>query len=113
MTTNIPKCPHTEENIELTEERRDRISKELWGDLAESGGLKEDWTEGWEKYGKMVSDCPYCEYQVSHQSDCENCPIWEKYSGCSRTYYRDWLWGATLENRKKFARLFLIQLEAL
>ena len=103
------------EDMILTKKSRNRIALELWEWLAETGKLKEEWPE-WEKYGKMGSDCPFCEYdhqqsEVRDTEYCKTCPIKQKYDDCYGTYFFEWDEAETIEDRKKYGTLFLEQLK--
>jgi len=94
-----------------------RIAIELWTWLAETGKCKEDWP-GYEKYGKMFADCPFCEYNRQFNENkviCECCPYYKVYGHCcddGEPYFL-WLKAETDEERKRYAGEFLARLKTL
>lgn len=98
--------------MKLTKKKSLDICKELWVWLAETGKRKEEWSE-WEKYGVMAGSCPFCEYDIQRKGSCNSCPLTKKYGGCWKTYFKNWEHARTIEDRKKYAGLFLKQLEEL
>ena len=100
----------------LTKKDAIKKSKELWTWLAETGKRKEDW-DGWKKYGKMRDNCPLCEYkkQVDDSKVCKSCPYFLKFSYCflDDSPFDNWREAKTPKIRKKYAKLFLEQLEQL
>ncbi len=97
-------------NLKQAKER----SIKLWTWAAETGAeLKGDWPD-WEQYGDILSHCFLCEYSIKH-SGCGHCPYRLKFGPCSteNSPYYLWSWTATVETRKKYARLFLEQLKQL
>ena len=110
--------------MRLTLKKAIWISKELWTWLAETGKEKHEWP-GWGEYGKMGLDCPLCEYasEDRFKPTCEPCPYHQKYKRCTpllpprnrkeKTLYWRWAGAKTPKTRKKYAALFLAQLEKL
>lgn len=100
--------------MRLTLKNAIKWTKELWAWLAETGKRKEDWPE-WEKYGEMAADCFLCEYANRHGHGCSVCPYDRRFGYCSNegTYFNLWDNSVTAEDRKKYAALFLKQLEEL
>jgi len=120
----------------LTAKKAIDISIELWTWLAETGAKeKKEWPQ-WEKYGKMMFDCPLCEYSSQRESKnkraylikCLLCPYYKQFGRCIRfsssflyfgismaspSYYEEWAMARTRKARKKYARLFLGQLKEL
>ena len=95
--------------MKLTKKKAIKISRELWDWLAETGEeSKADW-HGWEKYGKMHDDCALCEY-VRTREGCISCPLGQD---CYGTYFGNWYKARKPETRKKYAALFVKQLEEL
>lgn len=101
-----------------------KISKELWTWLAETGSNdKEDWL-GWDKYGRMWAACALCEYAnqrlgFKEGEACQYCPYYMKFGFCQAddvealSPYDRWEGEETHKDRKKYAKLFLEQLETL
>ena len=102
--------------MRLTRKKAIEISKELWAWLAETGKLKHKWPK-WEEYGDMAEDCPLCEYQDRkrhHAEDCPDCPLMQTMGCyCWSTYFGLWEHSDNHVERKKYAKLFLEQLETL
>ena len=100
----------------LTKKKAIEISKELWTWLAETGGEKEDWP-GWNKYEEGGLDCPLCQYaRKGDVEDCDKCPYFQKFGHCCEkcTPYSEWCGvGGSIPVSKKYAKLFLKQLEQL
>ena len=102
----------------LTLEKAMGICLELWEWCAETGKAKEDWP-GWEEYGGMERDCPLCEYGTQRKGEderCSICPIRAKYSkgdglACYRTAYASWNASIRPATMRKYAKLFLAQLQ--
>ena len=112
--------------MRLTRKKAIELCDELWTWLAKTGKDKEDWP-GWEKYGKMAFECPFCEYG-SHQAEirdsymslsdaCPYCPFEGKgFCRCNSLYFSEWKMAKENENitaRKKYAKLFLEQIKTL
>jgi len=96
-----------------------RIAIELWAWCEETGKKKEDWPD-WEKYGRMFSCCPLCEYAIQFFDGeggyCMHCPYCKVYERCTNfgTSYENWrLSKADREDRKYYAGKFLAQLKTL
>lgn len=113
--------------IELTIEKAFDIAIELWEWLAETGKDKNEWS-GWKIYGRMLFDCPLCEYTAFEDAggnvDCKSCPITSKYQttrkyhyhagmNCYKTYFAKWEQVTSKKSRQKYAALFLQQLKDL
>lgn len=104
--------------MKLTRKKAIELSKELWVWLAETGKMKHEWPR-WEKYGWMTWHCPLCEYAWGGDA-CPRCPYWQTYGHCcpddseeEETIFSQWDDAKTSKTRKKYARLFLEQLEEL
>ena len=99
--------------LRLTRKRAIELSIELWKWLAETGGRKGKWP-GWLKHNEVQDDCFLCEYDHQHKGCCDSCPI-EKTHDCScySLYFVEWDEAKTPKDRKKYAALFLKQLEEL
>lgn len=90
--------------MKLTKKKAIEISIELWTWLAKTGRkYKSDWPR-WKEYGRMQDDCALCECFI----DCDICPI-----DCYETYFCEWDGAKNKNERKKYAKLFLKQLEQL
>ena len=101
--------------MKLTEQKAIDICKELWTDLAETGKFKFEWS-GWGKYGEMKNDCPLCEYSAKGDfMDCDRCPYFHRFGWCyvDGSLYSHWEKAYTATTRKKYAKLFLEQLNQL
>ena len=108
----------------LTKKKAIEISIELWTWLAETGvDDKGEW-EGWEKYGDMDNTCALCEYsnrlRLLGEGSCEpeacgKCPYYQAFGFCweRRANFDEWRNEKLLEERKKYATLFLEQLKEL
>jgi len=96
--------------MKLTRKKALEICIELWTWLAETGRQKTRW-EGWEKYGKMESNCPFCEL-TKKSTDCErDCPIGQgEWQHCGDMGFFDWDDATTKTQRKKYAKIFLERL---
>ena len=95
--------------MDLTKKKALELTIELWEWLAETGGVKREWS-GWKEYGDDIrGDCFLCEYT---KGDCSLCPL-TQFGGdsCCDTYYSDWESDMTKTGRKKYAKLFLKQLK--
>jgi len=90
------------------------LTIELWTWCAETGEHKIQWPK-WEKYGGM--DCYFflCEYHSSHKgksSEICNCPLCdETHTGCYSYSFGNWTYSRTIEDKKKYAGLFLDELK--
>lgn len=107
--------------MRLTKKKAIEIAIELWTWMAETGeALKRNWP-GWEKYGQMDADCPFCEYAdrrpIPGEDFCFSCPYYQVFGACceddSYTLYDKWDSAETIEDRKKYASLFLKELKQL
>lgn len=105
----------------LTKKKAIGISIELWEWLAETGKLKWDW-DGWDRYGRMNSHCPFCEYEVrqertrhEHLLNCPYCPYYQKFDSCTENGapFDKWEHAKSPQARRKYAQLFLEQLRQL
>ena len=100
--------------MRLTRKKAIEITEELWTVLAETGGTsKRDVLEAL-GYGEMRSSCSLCEY-AWRKGNCRNCPYYQKFSQCVNfgAPFRNWMLSETIEPRKKYAHLFLEQLNQL
>lgn len=105
--------------MKLTLKQAFEIAVELWTDMTKTGRKhKWDWPD-WEKYGRMVNDCPFCEYVGEgdkQRLNCHKCPLGWGYDGCQQSeqsQYRLWEQSKTIKTRKKYAGLFLTQIKEL
>lgn len=104
--------------MKLTKKKAIEYSIELWTWLVKAGAeFKGDW-DGWDKYGKMSSGCPLCEYAgFPPSSNCRKCPYYKKFKRCydngEDTIYSKWEDASTPGTRKKYAKLFLEHLKEL
>ena len=106
----------------LTKEKALEISKELWTYLAETGKYKREWPK-WKEYGEMVHDCPLCQYasKDNFAPDCSGCAYYQRFGRCIPFHphqtenepFGRWVLAETPKTRKKYAKLFLKQLEQL
>lgn len=97
--------------MRLSRKKAIELCIELWTWLALTGKLKKDWPK-WKKY-KLVSPttyCWFCIYDEQFMDDCDKCPLVPKYTGCSGTYFANWVSARFPRTRKKYAKLFLEQL---
>ena len=92
----------------LTKKKAIEISIELWTWLAETGSEEKGGWSGWNGYGVMQGNCALCEYDAQKENDCLACPI-----NCSLSPFARWWYANTIEERKKYASLFLEQLKEL
>lgn len=95
----------------LTKKKAKEICIELWTWLAETGNnYKGDWP-GWNKYGRMQGDCPFCEYDTRHLGACDSCPIYQTYEKqqCFGLGFDDWkrTYNCYVRFRKAAAAKFL------
>jgi len=100
--------------MRLTKKKAIDISIELWIWLAETGSeFKSRW-EGWDKYEEMFCYCALCEYAFRH-GDCNDCPYYKKFGECCEDThpYHQWENAESIEERRKYAELFLEQLRQL
>ena len=108
--------------VRLTSKKSVELSIELWKWLAETGKLKVNWP-GWKDYRYMRSDCFMCDYssrrcKKGHIADsCVYCPYYIHYKrtcielGVSS--YDIWYSSSCIEDRIKYAKLFLAELEGI
>jgi len=105
----------------LTRTKAIQICKELWAWLAKTGEEgKIDWP-GWERYGEMEANCPFCEYNLRQQKQkrgdiCAHCPYNQKFGyKCVRGEkpFDRWDCADSADERKEAAKAFLAQLEQL
>jgi len=102
--------------MELTEERTVGIAIELWEWVVATGNHKSEWP-GWEKYGRMMANCPLCEYgyRIVRNHMCRNCPYAKRFGYCTRhssPYYK-YLTAGRPKTKEEYAKLFLKQLKQL
>jgi len=104
--------------MRLTKKKAIQISIELWTWLAETGADKWRWP-GWKEYGEMSYDCALCVYseKKGKEDSCESCPLTEQFGGCCTfpeyPAFANWSFSRTVEDRKKWASAFLVQLKEL
>lgn len=93
---------------------------EMWEELAETGSERKHETKAareWE--GDLASDCFLCEYNDRHGGDdpinCSHCPYDRAFGRCSidDMPFGKWADAETLEERKKYAKLFLEEVKTL
>ena len=89
--------------MRLTKKLMWKIAIELWEWMAKTGSQVKGQWPGWEKYGSIPFNCPFCEFY----DDCSDCPIYH----CDKYAFGDWEDAETKEDRKKYAALFLEQLK--
>ena len=104
--------------MKLTKKRAIELSIELWEWLAETGKEKEDWPEWKQNGGKhpdVMSLCFLCEFDESKRGICDDCPYFKRYGECSNadTPFAQWAEAETKTTSKKYAKLFLEQLNQL
>jgi len=94
--------------MELTKRRALEICRDMWDWLADNPEReKEDWP-GWEEVGRMLDNCPCCEYTCQQVGDfCDHCPLYyywpENDCGSDNSPFRRWL-GSNLHYRSMYAR---------
>lgn len=106
--------------MRLTRKKAIELCISLWTWLAETGAkFKSEWPE-WEKYERNIcwSHCWYCEYSNRRCKNtvgvnCKKCPLGGKSFECNDLYYGKWKEAETPRTRKKYAKLFLEQIESL
>ena len=101
--------------MKLTREQAIDLSIELWEWCAKTGKQKHRWFK-WKEFGVIEGHCFLCEYQeqeAPNGTNCTNCPFMEKSDSCYDTYFADWCKAKNVEERKKYAALFLEQLKEL
>ncbi len=100
--------------MKLTKKKAIKLSKEKWIDLAKTG---DECIPNWydkDRYGEMANDCALCEYALLPAGgSCKQCPYFKKFGGCMGSYFLKWTLADTPEDRKRYAALFLKQLEEL
>jgi hypothetical protein len=86
-----------------SDEDLERLHRELWRWLAESGEGKKDWPEWEEEHQEILdneSGCFACAYCSKHDLTCKDCPIqWpnvpenleDEEERCAESLYCDWL----------------------
>ncbi len=106
--------------MKLTRKKAIELCIEAWTIHAETGCRKSELPE---KHRGMNSDCWFCEYN-NHASNgsrrknsgvCATCPYLKKYGHCNTggTYFSRWDKARTPRTRKKYAKLFLGQIQSL
>ena len=106
--------------MRLTLRKAKDLCIELWTWLAKTGKGKRNWP-GWEKYGFARNVCWFCEYvkyrnlENKTHTGCRPCPLYSQShnNGCYDFAYRQWENATTTDGRKKCAKLFLEEIEAL
>ena len=98
--------------MELTRKKAIALCIEAWTIHAETGCKK---SELQEKHRGIYNRCWFCEY--SNQKDdslCDSCPLpGDTYVRCNDFYFNNWKEAETIEDRKKYAKLFLAQIRSL
>ena len=79
--------------MKLTKKKALEIVIELWTWIVDNpSNYKHRWP-GWEKYGDMKSNCPFCEYDRTHRLEekCD-CPLDHppRLRGCLQMAYGKW-----------------------
>jgi hypothetical protein len=101
--------------MRLTRKKAIEFFKIHWTWLAKTGKKKTDYKYPAEQLKYIAGerpkdDCWFCEYIKQNKKNCRMCPVFEIFSDtCSFTIYWDWSIAYTIENRKKYAKLFLGQ----
>ncbi len=105
--------------MKLTKKKAIEITRKLWRHLADTGETnKEEWLED-NGYGEMHNDCPLCHFALKSRGEgyvpCTDCPYFKKYGECfvGAKPFREWADAKTKITRKKYAKLFLKELEEL
>lgn len=104
----------------LTEAKAIDLTIELWAWLAETGKEKEDWPS-WEGYGgldekgdckEVESLCFLCKFA---DRTCSSCPYYKKFDLCynMNAPFSKWEGATTSKTRKKYAKMFLEQMNQL
>ena len=101
--------------MELTKKKAIELTLKMWRDLAETGETKDEWFERHPEYEKIYADCFLCKYSTELEENCELCPYDKKFGSCfdSSSPFKKWGRAATPKTRKKYAALFVKQLEEL
>ena len=104
--------------MELTKKKAIELTLKMWRDLAETGETKDEWFARHPEYEEIYLGCFLCEYgkQFKPDSICDHCPYAQKFIGClnkADTPFFKWGRAATPKTRKKYAALFVKQLEEL
>jgi hypothetical protein len=111
--------------MRLTRKKAIALCIEVWTIHAETGCTKEELPE---KHREIVNGCWFCEY--AHQrkgkaingSICNFCPYYKVHGHCygygsnkerKTKYFRLWVRARFPRTRKKYAKLFLGQIESL
>ncbi len=105
--------------MKLTEKEYMDICIELWERMEKTGAEQKYTWVGWKKYGKMLNNCPLCEYVGRNKGGgmkggCKKCPLGWGFMGCEEniiSQYTNWLVSTEIASRKKYAGLFLEQLK--
>ena len=96
--------------MKLSRKKAIELCIEAWTIHAETGCKKSELPE---KHREIHNRCWFCEY--SNQIDeslCDSCPLDEGHIGCNILYFGNWKEAETIEDRKKYAKLFLEQIKA-
>ncbi len=102
--------------MKLTKKKALEIAIELWTDLAENPGMEKHEWHGWEKYGEMDNECPFCERSTRHPREpaCSGCPLEKDFDGCYASAFGRWIETIDGEDGGHTAAVeFLAQLKAL
>lgn len=98
--------------MKLTRKKAIALCISLWTWLAKTGKQKEDWPE-WpkvqKKYGYIMHYCFFCAYHTG----CMHCPYYQKYGHCRSNVFDRWYYAKNPRTRKKYAGLFLAQIQTL
>lgn len=88
------------------------VCQRMWKRLEETGG--DDKAEVLKELGyeNLLDDCPLCEACKSY---CDKCLYYEKFGHCCEgdSYFNLWRDARTTKNRRKYASLFLEQVNQL
>ncbi len=106
--------------MRLTRKKAIELCIELWTWLAKTGKRKGNWPK-WDKYGDdIASNCWFCEYNDYRRKqnktlifDCRYCPLGGEEYQCLDLAYRKWENAQQTRTRKKYAKLFLGQIQSL
>ena len=101
--------------MKLTKKKAIELTLKMWRDLAETGETKGDWFREHDEYEGIFAGCFLCAYVIQKRKGCWVCSFHEKFGWCDdpNTPYNEWNNGRTPKTRKKYAALFVRQLEQL
>ena len=104
--------------MRLTRKKAIELCIELWTWLAGTGEEKRKWP-GWEENDRADNECWFCEYDrqqgIKHRkyTNCFYCPLKSIGEECGDSFYVKWENAKTSRTRKKYAKLFLNQIESI